>query len=182
MANDNDIIDLFEGMWEDEPAAQAPKPVETPSKKEASKKTKPKKAKTNKTAETPKAPKVDGFEKAISAYFEQECITDPDFAAKYRNGKKTAKDACKWLKDYHKKHAVGGCYVSDNDADNRLAKKFIMDDNIKSNAESKAIKDISDAVKDFKPSMTAEELPDDADDESENVNENNSVIDLFENM
>ena len=122
---------------------------------------------------------MDSFEKAIRTYFEQECITDPEFAAKYRNGTKTAADACKWLKDYHKKHAVGGCYASDDDADNLLAKKFIMDDTMgKSKAEAKAVKEIGDAVKNFQPA-TAEELPEENDNENDNEN---SIIDLFDNL
>ena len=208
--NDFDI-DLFEGLFEDEPKkeaapkAAASKPqVTTPAPKQT--KAKPKKTaepnktngtnktKTPKTETKPKAQKVDTMALAIEAYFEQQCQIDPEFAAKYRSGSKTVKDACQYLNEYHKKDAVNGCFHSSDDADNLLAKKFIMDDKkqIKGKSatsatgskptkmESKIAEMLPDDEEDD-VDETAYERTDDNDDDNDNK-EDGGLIDIFDNI
>jgi len=69
----------------------------------------------------------------IEEYFERECKIDPVFAAKYRSGDKTAKDAYKYLYELYRAYAKqhGNAVATDNDNDNRIAKQFVMDDSLK---------------------------------------------------
>lgn len=77
-------------------------------------------------------------EKCLKAYFDAEAERDPQFAVKWATTTKTVHDAFKYLYDLHRKDSNGGCAASDNDADNALAKQFIMDDNIKVNVPKSA--------------------------------------------
>lgn len=99
----------------------------------------------------------------LSAYFEEECKRDPEFAAKYRSGKKTAEQAFHYLYELHRPSDKGQCAATNNDDDNLLAKQFIMDDSIsapKDKAETKTSKSKSKAKQ---PSLPPAQPKDDAD-------------------
>lgn len=197
-----DFIDIFDGLLDDEPKketpkAAAPKPqVTAPAPKQTTAKPKKtaepnktngtNKTKTSKTETKPKAQKVDTMALAIEAYFEQQCQIDPGFAAKYRSGSKTVKDACQYLNEYHKKDAVNGCFHSSDDADNLLAKKFIMDD--KKQVKGKSATSATGSKPTKMESKIAEMLPDDEEDdvdereETEKETEDDDFIDIFDNI
>lgn len=98
---------------------------------------KPKAEKKSAKQQTPKSTELNPIEKSLKAYFEQEAKTDKEFAAKYAEGKKTVHHAFKYLYELHRPDNRGQVAVTDNDDDNLLAKKFIMDDSIPAEPKSK---------------------------------------------
>lgn len=107
---------------------QTSKPASNSSAKPKADK-KPAKKQTTKK-EPAKPTELNPIEKSLKAYFEQEAKTDKEFAAKYAEGKKTVHHAFKYLYELHRPENRGQVAATDNDEDNLLAKKFIMDDSI----------------------------------------------------
>lgn len=79
------------------------------------------------------------IENCLKIYFEQEAKRDAAFAKKYAEGKKTVHQAFQYLYELHRPgtRKNGDCCGTNNDDDNLLAKKFIMDDSIPAETPSK---------------------------------------------
>lgn len=113
-------------------SVQSSTPSAKPSaSKPKAKTTKPKAVKTPPADALPPDPQfVATITSFLSQYFEEECNRDPEFAAKYRSGKKTAEQAFNYLYELHRPANKGKGAATNNDDDNLLAKQFIMDDSI----------------------------------------------------
>lgn len=196
--NDFDI-DLFEGLFDDEPKkeaapkAAAPKPqVTAPAPKKTTakpkKETKPKAAhkaaapktettKEKKPAEV-KPKKLNKSEQRVKDYLDEYAKQDPVFAGKYNANGKTIKGCISYIMKEAQKHREGNMAFLDDSEVFGWAVHYFDEDTI----NEEGSKPIARMVTGTSPSV-AESLPDDeGTDESADEKTDGDFIDIFDNI